>query len=168
MLMGVVVGLLAIAAQADDLACKKMLLDVMTKSLQTPSHTYLSMVDTSPAGTTTNSETIFADNKIYVKDATGWEASPLSQQKATEATVSMIRDAKVSACTHVRDETIDGSVAAVYGLHLQNEDSQGDAQMWISKSQGVMLRYEAISAAQQMRVSMRYVYTGVHVPAVTK
>lgn len=28
------------------------------------------MVDTRPGGKTTNSETIFADNKIYVKDAT--------------------------------------------------------------------------------------------------
>jgi hypothetical protein len=45
---------------------------------------------------------------------------------------------------------------------------QCDAQIRNSKSQGVMLRYEAISAAQQMRVSMRYVYSGVHAPAVTK
>lgn len=93
-LIGLATGLLATAAQADDMACKKMLVDVLTKTLQTPSHTYLSVVDSSPGGTTTNSETIYAGNKIYVKDSTGWGASPLSQQKAAETTVSMIRDAQ--------------------------------------------------------------------------
>jgi hypothetical protein len=39
MLTGLAVGLLPIDAQADDLACKKMLLDVMLKTVQTPSHT---------------------------------------------------------------------------------------------------------------------------------
>jgi hypothetical protein len=166
-------GLLATAAQADDVACKKMLLDVMTKTMQTPSHTYLSMVDTSPGGETTNSETIFDGNKIYVKVATGtvstgWARSELSQQNGTEVTVSMVRDAKVDACRHVRDEMIDGSAAALYSFHLQNEDSQGDAQMWISKTQGVMLRYEAVAAADQMRISMRYVFTDIHAPAVSR
>jgi outer membrane lipoprotein-sorting protein len=150
-----------------------MLVDVMTKTLQTPSHTYLSVVDTSPGGKTTNSETIFDGNKIYVKVATGtaasgWAPSELSQQKGAEITVSMVRDAKVDACTRVRDETIDGTAAVLYNFHLQNEDSQGEAQMWISKTQGVMLRYEAVSPADQMRISMRYVFTDVHAPQVTR
>jgi hypothetical protein len=31
-----------------------------------------------------------------------------------------------------------------------------------------MLRYETVAAAEQMRISMRYVFTDIHAPAVSR
>jgi hypothetical protein len=46
-------------------------------------------------------------------------------------------------CAHVRDEAIDGVAAAVYSEHAETEDGKSDAHTWISKNQGLILKYQA-------------------------
>ncbi len=45
-------------------------------------------------------------------------------------------------CSYLRDETIDGQVAAVYREQYQGASGSTDATIWISKSSGHLLREE--------------------------
>ena len=45
-------------------------------------------------------------------------------------------------CSYLRDETVDGQAAAVYREQYQSKTGSTDAQIWISKSSGLLLREE--------------------------
>lgn len=66
----------------------------------------------------------------------------------------------------MRDETVDGTAAAVYDEHAETEDGKSDAEIWISKSQELIVRHEARSDGFTM--TTRYVYTDFQAPANAK
>ncbi len=45
-------------------------------------------------------------------------------------------------CSYLRDETVDGQAASVYREQYQSKTGSTDAQIWISKSSGLVLREE--------------------------
>jgi hypothetical protein len=100
----------------------------------------------------------------------GWSVSRITPQSAEKMTLEAMHDAanetKNHKCAHVRDETVDGIAAAVYDEHVETEDGKSDAEIWISKAQGLIVRHEAKSDGFTMTI--RYVYTDVQAPANAK
>ncbi len=45
-------------------------------------------------------------------------------------------------CSYLRDETVDGQAAAVYRERYQSKTGSTDAQIWISKTSGLLVREE--------------------------
>lgn len=48
----------------------------------------------------------------------------------------------VHTCSYLRDESVDGQPAAVYREQYQSKTGSTDAQIWISKTSGLLLREE--------------------------
>jgi hypothetical protein len=170
-------ALFATAAYADPATCRGEILDASKKSLETPNHIYSS---TTGSGLVHKSEIINVGNKSYVRvDAKGgktaigddqWAIARVSPQETAKKTIDAMRDAaketKNYQCAHVRDAVVDGVAAAVYREHAETDYGKSDGEYWISKAQGIILKYE--SNSNDMAISYRYVYTDIQAPASAK
>jgi outer membrane lipoprotein-sorting protein len=76
------------------------------------------------------------------------------------------KEAKSYSCAHARDETIEGVAATVYGEHAETADAKSDTQLWISKGQGLIIKWEM--KTDDMTMTTRYVYTDIQAPANAK
>jgi hypothetical protein len=174
-------ALLCAAAHADPGACRAEIFDASKKSLQTPNHIFASQTGSGPTGLVTKSETINVGNKSYIRlvdlhagkttiGEDGWAIARRSPQETAKNTLEAMRDAaketKNYQCAHVRDETVDGVAAAVYSEHAETEYGKSDAQTWISKDQGLILKYQANT--NDMTINFRYVYSDIRAPANAK
>jgi hypothetical protein len=173
------ISLTAVSAYADPTACRTEVVAATLKTWGTPNHTYRSQTEGPKLVST--SEMINVDNKSYIKldkvdlgpmklADDGWALSRVSPQASVKMMQDSFRDAakdtKNYQCAHVRDETIDGVVASVYKEHAENDDIKSDAQTWISKSQGLLVKQ--IMIIDDTTVTTRYVYTGVQAPTNAK
>ena len=173
--------LLCVAAHADPAACRAQIFDASKKSLESPNHIFASQTGSGPAGLVAKSETINVGDKSYVRlvdvhagkakiGDDGWAIARRSPQEIAKATLEEMRDSAKETrnykCTHVRDETVDGVAAAVYSEHAETDYGKSDTQIWISKDQGLILKYQAISA--DMTINYRYLYTDIRAPANAK
>ena len=170
-------ALAAVAAYADPATCRRIILDASEKSLGTPNHIFTS---TTGPGLVHKSEIINVGNKSYVKvDAKAgktaigddqWAIARISPQEAAKKTIEAMHDAaketKNYQCAHLRDEMVDGVAAAVYSEHAETDYGKSDGQYWISKAQGLIVKYE--SNSNDMTISYRYVYTDIQPPANAK
>jgi acyl-CoA hydrolase len=173
--------LLCPIAFADSAACRAQIFDANQKSMETPNHNFLSQIESGPKGLVTKSEMINVGNESYIKlvdvhagktqiGDDSWSVARRSPQDTAKATLEAMRDAvketKNYQCAHVRDETIDGVAAAVYSEHAETEEGNSDALTWISKNQGLIIKYQANIG--DMTITSRYVYTDIRAPANAK
>jgi hypothetical protein len=175
----VLICLTAVSAYADPTACRTEVFAAIQKTWATSNHSYRSETEGSKLVST--SEMINVDNKSYIKldnvdlgpmklADDGWTLSRVSPQQSVKMMQDSFRDAaketKNYQCAHVRDETIDGVAASVYIEHAENDDVKSDAQAWISKSQGLLVKQ--IMTVDDTTTTTRYVYTGIQAPSNAK
>jgi hypothetical protein len=81
-----------------------------------------------------------------IAEANRKTGSSHGQMKATgfafAAQTPEIYGSGTHTCSYLRDETVDGQAAAVYREQYQSKVGSTDAQIWISKSSGLVLREE--------------------------
>ena len=139
--------------------------DALTKAATTSSHSY--SIHTL-LGKTTSSETIYAQNKAFIRVKGKWMASPDGPKEILEQE-SENRKQGAATCKVVREESVNGQPATVYSLHSKTEDGTEDAQMWIAKGTGLPLRKEMdmdVGGGNmgKSHVSIRYEYGNIHPP----
>jgi hypothetical protein len=149
------IGATPVAAQGD---CR-LVFDATSKVLDTPTHLYATM---NMGGTTQISESIYAAGAIYMKAGGKWGPSPISMQETKQLVQKNIQTNKTT-CRYLKDEPVNGEMAAVYSVHEETPGSKSDSQIWISKAKGLPLRSE-IDLGDKNHVSTRYEYGNVKPP----
>lgn len=158
------------AATAQDPGCK-VLFSALDKTIITPSHSYVTQTD-SGKGTPDNGEQIFAGGNRYIKLTGKWMKSPLTTQELQEQDRQNRQNAKEYSYRYMRDESVQGESAAVYHAHNKTEDFTSDAEIWISKTKGLILRAEEDmdtgGEGGKRHLSTRYEYSNVQAPVVSQ
>jgi hypothetical protein len=67
-------------------------------------------------------------------------------------------------CRYLRDEPVNGEMAAVYSTHSETAKGRINMQTWISKARGLILRQDADSDGGKVIMSSRYDYGNVKPP----
>ena len=171
--LSLIIGSIAvIAAQVayaqKDVASCKALLDAFAKQAVTPYH--MSGTTTTPGtgGKPRASELISAGGQHYVMSEGHWVRSPMTPAQMAAQQQENIRTATAFLCRRIRDESVGGQAAVVYSEHSENEGIKADAQVWIAKGSGLVLRSEMDmdpGDVDQTHISTRYDYTNVQPPA---
>jgi hypothetical protein len=152
----VLIGSMPLAAQG----CQPVD-DAMKKIYTTPSHLYTTM-----SGGLKN-ELIYAGGVIYENVHGKWGRSTVTLQQVMKIEDDNQRNSKTT-CRYLRDESVNGEMAAVYGTHAERSDMgiKSDGQFWISKAKGLPLRHEEDidDGGTKRHHSTHYEYTNVHPP----
>ena len=151
------IGAKPLAAQG---GCQ-VVFDAMNKVFDTPSHSY---VTTSMGGTTQTGELIWIAGASYTKFGGKWSPGLISLQEMKEGEQKSQQTNK-NTCRYLKDEPVNGEMAAVYNVHTEIESPKGksDSQVWISKAKGLPLRSE-VDLGDKMHLSTRYEYGNVKPP----
>jgi hypothetical protein len=148
------IGAKPVAAQGD---CQ-LVLDAANKVWDTPTHLYDT---TNIGGTTQTVEMIYAAGAIYTKYGGKWSPSPMSMQEMKELDQKNRQNNKMT-CRYLKDEPVNGEMAAVYSVHDETPRGKVDSQIWISKAKGLPLRQDI--DIDKTHNSMRYEYGNVKPP----
>jgi hypothetical protein len=154
-----------LAAPSDDPVCKTVI-DAAAKMEQMPNHQYMTI--TRKGGKTTEGESVHLGDTSYVKVDGTWRVSPLSPKDIARQREENIRDSKVFTCKYERDEEVNGEPAAVYLSHQESDDVKADAEIWISKKRGLVLKEVVNQPTEQQRISIRVEYENVKKPEGVK
>jgi hypothetical protein len=145
-----------------------LVFNAMTKAATTPSHRYSTHTMPSPNGNkTTEAETIYLQNKIYIRTSGKWMESHESPSEMLQQLQENRNDSKPT-CQFVRNESVNNESAALYSLRSENEDVKEDGQIWISTHSGLTLREEVDmdtgDSEGKSHISIRYEYSNVKPP----
>jgi hypothetical protein len=150
------IGAKPLTAQND---CKPVL-DAMTKLFDTPTHGYLT---TNVGGKLQTGESIYAGGSIYSKSDGKWiTAATTKEMKELD---EKNRQNNKTTCRYLKDEPVNGEMAAVYSVHSVHEappKSTSDSKTWISKAKGLPLRTD--TDMEGSHISMRFEYGNVKPP----
>ena len=97
-----------LAAQDD---CK-LVLDAMIKVMDTPTHAYVTM---DVSGKPQTAESIYVGGLIYAKYDGKWSAGTTTQEMKEIAGKN--RQTNKTTCHYLKDEPVNGEMAAVYSVH---------------------------------------------------
>jgi outer membrane lipoprotein-sorting protein len=150
-----VIGAKPVAAQGD---CQ-LVLNAASKVFDVAAHVYVTM---NMGGTTQTGETIYVAGAIYTKLGGKWGPTPMSMQEMKELDQKN-RQTNKTTCRFLKDESVNGEMAAVYSMHNEGPQGKSDSQIWISKAKGLPLRSETDMGDKNL-VSMRYEYANVKPP----
>jgi hypothetical protein len=155
-------GLLSTAHAVD--SCQPVF-DALTKLATTPKHSYSTHIAN---GKPVISESIYAQGKSFIRVDGKWMNSRMGPKEILEQEAENRKNA-TTTCQVVRQESVNGQAATVYSLHSKSEDAIEDAQMWISKSTGLLLRQEidldaGEGGAAKNHLSTRYEYGNIQPP----
>lgn len=153
------IGASPLTAQDDCKEVQKLVSDALSKVHSTPTHVYT----TSKIGSQTfTSEIIYAAGNMYMKINGKWTLS--DSIKGVEQTEQQIRHKANSkdTCRYVKDELVNGEIAALYSSNSETPKGKIDMQMWFSKSKGLLLRQDTASGG--LVNSSRYEYGNVKPP----
>lgn len=153
------------AASLDDPSCKAVL-DATAKMEHTDNHQYVA-IDRNGAKEM-EGESIQVGDTSYIKVGNDWKVSPLSPKDSAEQRKENIRDAKVFTCKYERDEAVNGEPAAVYKTHQESDEVNADAELWISKSRGLVLKEVVNHPDDKQSIVVRIDYSNVQKPVVAK
>ena len=153
-----------LGANWEDPDCQ-VVLGAMDKMYSTPYHAYTSITGMLP-GKTFTGEMIFVGGSQYVLSEGKWSTDTLSAAEMKDMAVRARKNAKHVSCHKVRDDSVNGETATVYGTHEETEHGTTDTQIWISKSKGLMLRQEMdlTAGTSKTHMSSRYEYRDVQAP----
>jgi hypothetical protein len=149
------IGAKPLAAQDD---CK-LVFDAMTKLFDTPSHVYVTM---DIGGKPQTGESIYVGGLIYSKYDGKWSAG--TTVKEMKEISERNRQNNKTTCRHLKDEPVDGEMAAVYSVHDVSPKSTSDSKTWISKAKGLPLRSDTDMQGDKSHFSTRYEYGNVKPP----
>ena len=137
-----------------------------------PYHAY--MIDSAKTDAVLNhgkprlGEVISAGGQMYVLSRGKWVRSPVSIAELKKERQDNPDSTKVT-CSHLRDESVNGEAAAVWRSHTVNAMATIDADLWISKSRGVVLKSNSLTDVGgplgKSRSIAPYDYTNVRPPA---
>jgi hypothetical protein len=149
-------GAKPVAAQGD---CR-LVFAATSKVFDTSVHSY---VTTSMGGTTQpGAEMIYVAGASYLKSGGKWSPGTISIPEMKQLMQKNIQTNKTT-CRYLKDEPVNGEMAAVYSVHEEAPRSTSDSQIWISKANGLPLRSEQDLGAT-MHISTRYEYSNVKAP----
>ena len=149
------IGATPAAAQGD---CGQLVLAAATKVYDTPTHIYIT---TNMGGNAQTMEEIFAAGAIYLKVGGKWSPSPMTMQEMKQLGQKNVQTNKTT-CRYLKDEAVNGEMAAVYSVHDVSPKGTVDSQIWISKAKGLPLRQE--DDVDKTHNSTRYEYGNVKPP----
>jgi len=159
-MLGFTFGLFLIGSQPlraqDD--CK-VVLDAMTKLIDTPTHAYVTM---DLAGKSQTGESIYAGGLIYAKYDGKWSAG--GTIKEVKEIAEKNRQTNKTTCRYLKDEQVNGEMAAVYSVHDVSPRSTSDSKSWISKANGLPLRSDVDLQGGKSHISTHYEYGNVKPP----
>jgi len=158
------------ASSVQDSGCR-ILFDAQDRLNTAPNHSYMTEIR-SAKGKSMASESVFAGGVRYIKVNNKWMKSPLSLQDEQKRQQENRQRANEYSCRYMREESVQGESAVVYSAHQKNEDFTVDAQIWISKSRGLILREEEDmdvggGAMGKSHISVRYEYSHVRAPEIS-
>jgi hypothetical protein len=166
------VGVTPLAAQSGCQAVD----DAMNKVMTVPTHIYGTMSSVPSNGAKpradegSHSETIYVGGSVYTKVGGRWSRGDWTPQQIMKQEQENRQKSKYT-CRYLRDESVNGETAAVYGTHSERSDVghvTSDGQIWISKSRGLPLLDEVDidsgGAGGKNHYSGRYEYTNVQAP----
>ena len=152
------IGATPLAAQANCQAVD----NAMNKVYTTPTHLYNTMDGKS------KNEIIYVGGVIYDNVRGKWARSQLTLPQLMKMEDENRRNSKYT-CRYLRDESVNGEMAAVYSTHAERSDMgiKSDGQVWISKTKGLLLRQEEdidAGVGAKNHHSTRYDYANVQPP----
>jgi len=109
----------------------------MIKRFDTPTHAYVSM---DIAGKPQTGESIYAGGLVYAKLVYAkydgkWTAGGTT--KEIKEIAEKNRQNNQTTCPYLKDEPVNGEMAAVYSVHEVSPRSTSDSKTWISKAKGL-------------------------------
>jgi len=134
-------------------------MDAGIKVFDTPTHVYVTM---DLNGKTETLESIFAGGLIYVKDNGKWIGG--TPNKDAKESAENNRRTNKATCHYLKDEPVNGDMAAAYSVHDVSPRSTSDSKIWISKSKGLPLRSDTQFDGGKKTISTRYEYGNVKPP----
>ena len=153
-----------LAANWEDPDCQ-VVSGAMDKIYSTPYHAYTSITGMLP-GKTFTGEMISVGGSQYVLSEGKWSVNTLSAEETKDMALRARKSGKNVSCHKVRDDSVNGETATLYGTHEETEHGTTDTQIWISKSKGLMLRQEIdlTTGTSKTHMSSRYEYRDVRAP----
>lgn len=150
-----------------DSACQ-VVLDASDKLFTTPYHMYMTQGGAGVGNRAPiNTEMVFSGGTQYILFNGQWNPSPLSTAELKALQERNKKNSTVS-CHYVRDKSVNGESAALYSTHEESAHGKNDNQIWISKSNGLILRQETDidtgGAKGKTHLSSRYEYSNVQAP----
>lgn len=114
--------------------------DALTKVATTPSHSYTTSTAVT-GGKSTEGETIFVKGQKYIRARGKWMRIPVTSQDVLEQEKEKEEKGK-SSCQSLRNESVNGEAAVLFSMHREYDEVKEDAQMWVSRGSGLLLRVE--------------------------
>jgi hypothetical protein len=162
---------LAARAQANSAACKPVL-DANIKNISTPHHLYTTETTVPASAYHVSGEVISTGTASYVLYKGKWVGGTMSAKDNIAQMQENLKNTKVYQCRRLPDASIDGAAAIVYSAHSESEDAKTDAQFWVAKSSGLIVREEVDmyddEAGPKRHISERFAYTNVQPPPGVK
>ena len=150
-----VMGASGLAAQDD---CKAIL-GADSKLDNTSAHVYVTM---KVGSETVTAESIYAAGSIYGKSKGKWSVTESIKDMPRLKQENRQKNKDNVTCRYVKDEPVNGEMAAVYSSHDETPKGKVDMQMWISKAKGLPLRIE--TDVDKVHTSARYEYGDIKPP----
>jgi hypothetical protein len=171
--VGCVFALLACVpsfAAADETNCKP-LFEAMNRLFNTPSHQYLKQTTAKGGEKSTDSEIINTGTAMYIMVSGKWHNSNATAAQLQQQEEQNRKNAKVTTCRVVREESVDGVAVTLFSAHTETDYGKSDEQLWVSKTSGLPVR-EIIDVdvgsdqGGKSRAEIRVVYSGIEAPTV--
>ena len=155
--------LAAIPLAAED-DCKPVF-DAFDKVMTVPVHIYSTI---STGGKPTTTESIYTSDGIFSNHSGKWTPIPVKREEVAKQEEES-RKKSVNTCRYLKDEEVNGEMAAVYSSKTASPEQKADGKVWISKNAGVPLRHESdlvtgADGATKNHYSVRYEYKNVAPP----
>ena len=162
----------AAVAQAVSAACKPVI-DANAKEISTPHHLYQTEASPQKGAKPRTSEVIATATASYVLVDGKWARVNMTPKENLAQMQENLRNAKVYQCKQLPDAQINAVSALVYSAHSENEMAKSDAQVWVAKSTGLIVRedidmYTDDPSDGKRHISERFDYTNVQPPPGVK
>ena len=142
----------------------KAVYEALDRVFTTPSHSYSTYT---VRGRTIVGEKIYTQGNAFDRGDGKWMKDS-DDPKTLLAKEIENRRHGAATCQVVREEAITGQPATLYSLHGKAEHRTIEAQMWVAKGTGLLLRQEvdvnAEGSARKSHISTRYEYGNIRPP----
>jgi hypothetical protein len=168
-----VAGLLTLATGTESFAADadcKPVFEAITRLFNTPNHEYLAQTNAATGDTPMKSEIINTGAVMYVKVEGKWHNSTATGAELQAEEEQNRKNARVTSCKVVQDESVDGVAVTLYSAHTETAYGISNEQIWIAKGTGLPVR-ETIdmdmgAKGGKSRAEIHVVYVGVEAPVV--
>jgi hypothetical protein len=107
----------------------KLVLDAAIKIFDTPTHGYVTM---DISGKPQTLESIYTGGLVYAKYDGKWSSGGTTKEMKDLAEKN--RQNNKTTCQYLKDELVNGEMAAVYSVHEVSPKFTSDSKTWISKA----------------------------------